>query len=108
MPQTSRTAASKIIRNPALGSKQNINPSRARGPKQNSKSSKALKSILTIKVIELSSNVLGRYKECQEFLTRFWSWVGIRLSLEADAIKLINFYFCEAYLSIVSLEIQHE
>ncbi|ESZ89495.1 hypothetical protein SBOR_10120 [Sclerotinia borealis F-4128] len=87
-----RTIISKIIFNQKLPTKKDTN--------------RVLKSIRKITNIELPGEVLERYRECQKYPFRFWSWAGIQLDLTTDETKPIELFFRKMYLGINQLETQ--
>ncbi|CAD6443728.1 eef7672e-9e31-4a2c-967a-cde4ac3a9b7f [Sclerotinia trifoliorum] len=87
-----RTVISKIILNSKLPRKKDAD--------------QILKLIRKVTNIELPSEVLEKYKECQQYPFKFWSWAGIQFDLTADKIEPIEFFFRRVYLGINQLETQ--
>ncbi|KAH7418725.1 hypothetical protein BKA64DRAFT_207246 [Cadophora sp. MPI-SDFR-AT-0126] len=76
--------------------------------KQKNASEKALLAVQRVQRISLSTKILGKYKECQQCPSDFWSWAGIQLDLKTKLTKPPKVFFCEAYLGISRLEVQRE
>ncbi|KAF7874180.1 hypothetical protein EAF04_002852 [Stromatinia cepivora] len=69
---------------------------------------RVLKSIRKVTNIELPIQVLEKYRECQQYPFKFWSWAGIQVDLTADKTKPIDIFFCETYVGISRLENQRQ
>ncbi|KAJ8062300.1 hypothetical protein OCU04_008846 [Sclerotinia nivalis] len=69
---------------------------------------RVLKSIRKITHIELTGEVLEKYRECQQYPFKFWSWAGIQVDLTADKTKPIEIFFSQAYMGIRRLETKRQ
>jgi hypothetical protein len=95
LPKTSRITTSKIVCNQKPSTK------------QKSTSDKALQAILSVKNIELPTEVQKKYNECRQCPSTFWVWAGIQLYLGTNSTKPITALY-EVYLGITGLETQRQ
>ncbi|KAM3067156.1 hypothetical protein ACMFMG_011709 [Clarireedia jacksonii] len=97
LPDSSRTIFSQNVHQMGL-SKRPIQK------EKRNESTRALKAIEKIEAIDLPSEVLEKYTQCQRIPSTFWSFDGIKLDLNAAITEPIEIFVCQAYLGIVQLE----